>query len=149
MQTWVDNTLTGLRWLLTALVLVALVFLALLNTQPGHSALEALVAPLSGQTVSVRGLRGDLPDHLQADEVEIRDAKGVWLRIEGLSLDWSALAAINNHIDIENIRATKITLLRMPEPEENSEGTTPSLISAISPSRGSRLPSPPSAAPRF
>lgn len=125
MRNWTDIAMTSLRWLLTALVLVALLFLALLNTQPGHSALEALVAPLSGQTVSVRGLRGELPDNLQADDVEIRDAKGVWLRIEGLTLDWSALSAINNHIDIQNIHAAKITLLRMPEPAESSEGTTP------------------------
>ncbi|HEY8948104.1 MAG TPA: translocation/assembly module TamB domain-containing protein [Rhizomicrobium sp.] len=117
--------MTGLRWFLTALVGIALVLLALLNTGPGHSTLEALVTPLSGQTVNVKGLRGELPDKLQADLVEISDTKGVWLRIEGLSLDWSALSAINNHIAVHDVRAAKVALLRMPISEESSEGTAP------------------------
>ncbi|MBS0277876.1 MAG: translocation/assembly module TamB domain-containing protein [Proteobacteria bacterium] len=125
MRSGTGIALQAARWLLTGLALVALLLLALTRTDPGRSTLAELLPLLLGQTVSVRGLRGDLPDNLQADAVEIRDAKGVWLRIENVSLQWSALAALNDHIDIRDVTAAKVSVLRMPVSEETSEGTTP------------------------
>jgi translocation and assembly module TamB len=125
MRGWSDIALRAARWLLTGLAVAALVLIALTRTDPGRATLAQLLPLLSGQTVSVRGLHGDLPDNLQADEVEVSDAKGVWLRIENVSLNWSALAALNNHIDIRNVTAAKVSVLRVPVSRETSEGTTP------------------------
>jgi translocation and assembly module TamB len=125
MRSWTGIARQTARWLLTGLAIVALLLLALTRTDPGRATLMQLLPPLSGQTVRVQGLRGNLPDELQADAVEISDAKGVWLRIENVSLRWSALAALNNHIDVQSISAAKATLLRIPVSEETSESTTP------------------------
>ena len=112
--------------LLGTIGFAALVLAMLLYTAPGHYALAHLIAPLTGGTVKVRGLSGDLPDSLHADLVEIGDVQGVWLRIENVSLDWSALAVLGNHFEIHRVTAAKLVLLRMPV-QENSNTTTPQI----------------------
>lgn len=121
------------RWGLVGLAVFALLFIGLLRTPPGHATLAFLIEELSGGTVTVHGLSGDLPNDIHADAVEISDAKGVWLRIEDVSLAWSALPAADNHILIHRVTAARMMMQRMPQSEESTEGTTPKIdIEALS-----------------
>ncbi|MBS0273145.1 MAG: translocation/assembly module TamB domain-containing protein [Proteobacteria bacterium] len=127
MRDWSSIGRKALHASLIGLAAIALLLIGLLRTPPGHATLAFLVEELTGGQVSVQGLSGDLPDDLHANVVEIRDAKGVWLRIEDVSLGWSAARAMDNHILIHRVTAAKIAMLRMPQAEEASEGTTPQI----------------------
>ncbi|HWA31283.1 MAG TPA: hypothetical protein VG867_09295, partial [Rhizomicrobium sp.] len=127
MRRWTDIAITAARWTLGIFVLIALLLLGLLRTPPGQSVLAEAVKAITGDTVTVQGLRGSLPDDLHADMVEIADKNGVWLRAENVSLDWDALAALNNQILIRRVTASRIAMLRMPLPSEESNGTTPEI----------------------
>ncbi len=121
------------RWGLIGLAVFALLFIGLLRTPPGHATIAFLIEELSGGTVAVQGLSGDLPNDIHADVVEISDAKGVWLRIEDLSLAWSALPAADNHILIHRVTAARAMMRRLPQAKESSEGTTPKIdVEALS-----------------
>ena len=88
----------------------------LLFTSPGLAIVGTLVRPLTGGDVTVEGLSGSSPNHLQADAVIISDMQGPWLRIEKAALRWSALAALRNHIAIRDVTAARAVLLRRPVP---------------------------------
>jgi len=133
MRDWSSIGRKALHASLIGLAAIALLVIGLLRTPPGHATLAFLVEELTGGQVSVQGLSGDLPDDLHADVVEIRDAKGVWLRAQNVSLDWSAAPAADNHILIHRVTAAKVAMLRMPVPKEASEGTTPKIdVEALS-----------------
>jgi translocation and assembly module TamB len=100
--------------------------LGLLYTAPGHSTVAWLIGNLSNGNVRVRGLSGNLPNVLHARSVEISDVKGVWFRVENLSLDWSALAALNNRFTIRRVSASRAIVLRRPE-REKSTGESPQI----------------------
>src|ERR1700761_4213887 len=99
-RTWILRAAIGVGGL--SLVLVALFFLGT-GTAPGRQVIAGLVSRLTGGTVVVEGLDGDLPDHIQAQSVELHDAKGVWLRVDGLRLDWRALSALRGPITIDRV----------------------------------------------
>jgi len=89
-------------------------------TAPGHAVIAWLATPLSGGKIALRDLGGSLPDRLRAGRVELRDAQGVWLRIENLRLDWQALSLFGNHLDITRASADRVVLLRRPLRREST-----------------------------
>lgn len=96
-----------------ALVLLLLLFLAFcFYTPPGHRFVAGAVEKLSGGQVSIAGLKGALPDRVQAERVVLRDAKGTWLIVEGASLDWHVFPAITGHVSISQFSARQVTVLR-------------------------------------
>ena len=117
------------RWLILISVVVGVfgaVLLGLLYTPPGHSILASLIGSFSGGKVRVAGLSGNLPGALHADSLEIADANGVWLRVEDLSLDWSAFQVLQNRYHITRITAGRVVVLRIPR-QENSTGEQPQI----------------------
>ena len=126
MRTWTNIALTSVRWMASGIAAIACVLFLLLETAPGLSTLAWLITPLSDGQVTLRGLSGDVPNALHVDALDMRDAKGVWLRAENVSLKWSALAVIGNHIAVRRLSASKVALLRMPE-SNSSGGTTPTI----------------------
>lgn len=120
-----------LRGLLSALSLAMLFVAFLLDTGPGHATLGWVIG--FATDVSVKGLSGDLPNKLHARSLAVRDAQGVWLRAEDVALDWDALAALGDHIDIARISASRIVVLRKPAPsEEERESATVVDVGALS-----------------
>ncbi|HEY0281353.1 MAG TPA: hypothetical protein VGC27_01880, partial [Rhizomicrobium sp.] len=112
-------------WSLAIAACVAVLLGALLYTPAGLAWSGRLVRPLSDGTVTVIGLGGVFPNALHADAVEIADTEGVWLRLEQVTLHWSALPALNNHIVVQSVIAANIRVLRRPLPSETSQGKTP------------------------
>jgi translocation and assembly module TamB len=111
-------------WLAGALLLFALVLAGLMRTGPGHEAVTWLVSKATGGEVVIAGLDGALPNHLRARRILLRDADGVWLQADNVSLEWSALPALANHIVIHKVSATKISISRRPRNAQKSSGTT-------------------------
>ena len=123
------------RWLIlisVAFGVFGAVLLGLLYTPPGHSIIASLIGDLSGGKVRIAGLRGNLPGAMHADSLEIADADGVWLRAEGLSLDWSAFQVLQNRYHITRITSGRVIVLRRPR-QETSTGENPQIdIDAVS-----------------
>jgi translocation and assembly module TamB len=115
------------RWSLAALGAVILALLLVLYTPPGLAWMGRLAGPLSGGTVRVEGLGGFFPNRLHAARVEISDSQGVWLRIDQVSLAWSALAMVSNHVSVRDLKAARITVLRRPVPSGKTSGQSPQL----------------------
>ncbi|HVV65875.1 MAG TPA: hypothetical protein VHC42_10425, partial [Rhizomicrobium sp.] len=118
--------IAALRWIGGGTAVLAAVLAFLLYTPPGRAAVSFIVARLSGGAVTIEGLGGGLPNHVRARSIAIADGQGVWLRIENLTLDWNALAALRNRFSIANAAAARIVVLRRPVPEK-SEGESPEI----------------------
>ncbi|MDE2183048.1 MAG: translocation/assembly module TamB domain-containing protein [Alphaproteobacteria bacterium] len=102
--------ITAIGLSILAVLLVFVVFL--LETTPGHVVIGSLVKTFTGGDVVVSGLDGSLPDHIRADRLELRDVDGVWLRAEGITLDWHAIALISNHFDVQSARIHWVRFIR-------------------------------------
>ena len=125
MQRW-QSIAKHAAYVLLVLVTVAALWLGiLLRTPPGHAALAWIIGLASGGTVAISGLNGELPNDVHAAAVEIGDKKGVWLRLEDVSMHWAALSGLTNHITIHDVRAARIVVLRRPIQAAKSESTSP------------------------
>jgi translocation and assembly module TamB len=122
------NGLKKAAWLagaiLGVLVLLVLGFVIFANTEPGRSAVVALLNPLLGGNVTIKGLSGRFPDAPTAEHVEISDEHGVWLRLDRVSARWSPLQLLRNRISAHSISAESATLVRWPIPDK-SPGSSP------------------------
>jgi translocation and assembly module TamB len=101
--------LIGLPLLAIAVVLVAA------NTGPGRRLIETETAKLTGGMVVIRDLAGRFPDAPRAGEIQVSDAKGPYVTISGLALDWSPLKLLRRTAWIDELRATHIQVSRLPE----------------------------------
>ncbi|MGB8600598.1 MAG: translocation/assembly module TamB domain-containing protein [Rhizomicrobium sp.] len=114
-----------IRWLIRLAIatggLVAafiLVLIYLLGTPSGHDHLATLIARLSDGEVVIDGLSSNLTGHLAAREVRLSDRKGVWLRLNGIALDWHPAGLINHHANITRLSADRIAIARQPVSEK-------------------------------
>src|SRR6202012_1055383 len=87
-----------LKWFLGfILVLLAVPALAialvlvLANIDPGRRLIESQTASLTGGMVHLEGLAGRFPDALKVGRIEVSDAKGPYVTVSGVVLDWSPL----------------------------------------------------------
>jgi translocation and assembly module TamB len=124
MKRQVRNWLLRLGYGFAALsILFALLLLLLLRTDPGRDAVSGLVRTVSDGRVVLTGLRGDLPNSVSVDSLEIRDSRGIWLSAHGIALTWHAMAALFGPLRVETLTARSATVYRRPEPsgETSSE----------------------------
>ncbi len=99
---------------LLAPVVLVLAVLVLANTGFGRSLIEREAASLTGGRVVLRGLAGRFPDALRLAHLEVHDAQGTWLTLDGVALDWSPLALIGKVARIDSLAAAEIHVLRLP-----------------------------------
>ena len=71
------------------------------------------------RTVTVLGFEGALSSRASVETILIGDRDGVWLRAEGLLLDWDRSALFGRRIDIAELSAERIEILRAPIPDAN------------------------------
>ncbi|MEO0982766.1 MAG: translocation/assembly module TamB domain-containing protein [Pseudomonadota bacterium] len=117
-----------LLWTLGALVVLTLLARIALATGPGRalaaSQIEAL--DVSGQSLEVDGLRGDLGGRFQIALVEVADADGVWLRVRDLDAAWRPFALVGGAARADFIEIGAVEVLREPvladAPAEADEG---------------------------
>lgn len=71
---------------------------------------------LSGvsRNVVISGFAGALSSRATIRVLTVADDTGVWLRMEGLTLDWNRSALLGGAIDITELSADQITIFRAP-----------------------------------
>ena len=115
------------RWaaiVFAGIALAVLLAIALgLYTAPGRFLVARLISPLTDGRVVVRGLSGNLPDHLLVDELDLRDSQGTWLHVEKLVLDWKVFPIFSNHLVVLRARAVQANFFRRPIPSDNKPST--------------------------
>lgn len=81
----------------------------------------------AGRSVEVVGLRGAISSEATIEALNISDADGLWLSLTGLTLNWNRLAVLRGNININELSAKSITLVRAPktDPKAASAEATP------------------------
>ena len=104
--------------LLRLLALLLLLPTALLaQEESGASFLErTLESNLSGagRDVRVTGFRGALSSTATMERLTIADDQGIWLTLEGVTLDWSRTALLRGRLSVQTLSADRIDLARLP-----------------------------------
>lgn len=121
--------LLGVAALLLVAVLIAggAVFYVT-RTAPGQAWLTGflnrqLAAPDGG--VSIGSIGGDLPGRIELRDLALRDARGVWLRIEAATLVWRPLALFSGTFEAELAEAEGVEVARLPEGGPDPEPAPP------------------------
>jgi len=98
-----------------SLLVVGLVFLA--NTSAGGAMIAAYVsraASSPGSAVTVGGLDNPVSGAPVVRDVSIADAKGVWLKINRVEVQWSPLTLLRGVADIDALDIGAVDVLRKP-----------------------------------
>ncbi len=113
-----------LKWAVRiGLVLVAIPVLAIAiivaaaNINPGRRLIESETASLTGGMVRIDGLAGRFPDALRVARIQISDAKGPYVTVSGVTLDWSPLKLLRRTAVIDQLLADRLDFARLPESE--------------------------------
>lgn len=72
--------------------------------------------------VRITGFRGALSSRATFDQLSIEDDEGVWLLVEDAALQWNRSALFQRRIEIGEISARRVTVLRAPIDEGESDG---------------------------
>ena len=77
--------------------------------------IEAVSTP-GEMEVGIEDLGPGLPAAVNIGAVTVADRDGVWLRIEGIALDWNPWALIGGNVVIDDLSVGSVTVLREPLP---------------------------------
>lgn len=78
----------------------------------------------AGREVRIRGFQGALSSRATIESLSIADDEGVWLVLGDVTLDWSRSALLNRRVEINELSAGEIYIMRRPGTGE--EGALPS-----------------------
>jgi translocation and assembly module TamB len=84
------------------------------NSERGRVAIEQLTARLTSGQVILTGLGGSFPDALTLRELQLRDARGVWLSADNITVQWTPLALLHAEVAVQALHATRVVMERVP-----------------------------------
>src|SRR5258708_35419394 len=90
------------------------------NTDSGRTMIEKLTRDLTSGHVSLSGLSGSFPQHLTVEHFQLSDDRGVWLRAERGTLDWSPPALLARRVQVDTLHAAEVDMERLPESSPNA-----------------------------
>ncbi|EYD76278.1 hypothetical protein Rumeso_02127 [Rubellimicrobium mesophilum DSM 19309] len=81
----------------------------------------------TARTVRIEGFEGALSSRATVDRLTIADSEGVWLEATALALDWNRSALLRGRIEVEELSAGAIDVIRppVPDPQAPSPEATP------------------------
>ncbi len=69
-----------------------------------------------GRRVTITGFSGALSARAHLDRLDIADDAGVWLVLEDATLDWQRSAVLRGRLEINELSAASLNILRRPQP---------------------------------
>ncbi|WP_428491906.1 translocation/assembly module TamB domain-containing protein [Rhodopila sp.] len=113
--------LAGIALVLLALPVVLVVLVLLIaNVDPGRRLIENQTASLTGGMVRLQGLAGRFPDALRVGQIQISDAKGPYVTVSNLVLDWSPLKLLQRTAQVDRLQADRVDFTRLPQSESKT-----------------------------
>jgi translocation and assembly module TamB len=106
--------------LLAVPVLGVAVVMVAANVDTGRRLIEEQTAELTGGMVHIEGLAGRFPDALRAASIQVSDAKGPYVSVSGLILDWSPLKLLQRTAQIDRLQADRVDFSRLPVSESKT-----------------------------
>lgn len=106
-----------IAWGLLALMVLAALLVAALNTVPGRGLVARQLSGMTfgnGLRIEVGRIEGSLYGEARLIDLVAYDTKGPFLRAARVDLDWRPLAYLANHVDIRSATAPVVTLQRVP-----------------------------------
>jgi translocation and assembly module TamB len=67
--------------------------------------------------VKITGFAGALSSTATMDRLTIADREGIWLELEGATLNWRRAALLSGRIEVKELSAERLRVLRKPIPE--------------------------------
>lgn len=123
-------TKRALKWLgIVVLVVLAIPVLAIAvvvlvaNIDPGRRFIERETASLTSGMVHISNLTGRFPDALRIGQIQVSDAKGPYVTINDLVLDWSPSKLLHKVAQIDRLSATRLDFARLPESESKTSSS--------------------------
>ncbi len=89
--------------------------------------LSSLLTSKPHQIVELGAISGILPWDIRLESLEVGDALGTWLSVEGLALRWSPGRLLLGVVRIQEIRAASIEVRRFPRSREDKPPGEPRL----------------------
>lgn len=74
----------------------------------------------AGRQVSITGFAGALSARATIQTLTIADDAGIWLTVEGVTLDWSRSSLLSGALEVSELSATSITMSRLPDTGDSS-----------------------------
>ncbi|MGI9476948.1 MAG: translocation/assembly module TamB domain-containing protein [Hyphomicrobiaceae bacterium] len=104
--------------------LVVLVFAVLMTASGQRLALRVASHAASGPdfTLSIGRLEGSLFNRARIDRIAVADRNGTWLEVRNIRVTWSALSLFGGHINIEQLLADAVELIRQPTASDSTAG---------------------------
>ncbi|MEM8653162.1 MAG: translocation/assembly module TamB domain-containing protein [Pseudomonadota bacterium] len=106
-----------MRYLVCILALVLLPCAAVAQDEEDRGFLVGLLEDSlggEGRTVRIDGFAGALSSRATIERITIADSEGIWLTLEDVAMQWNRSALFRATIDIEELRAARIALPRLP-----------------------------------
>mgnify|MGYP002778583779 FL=1 len=69
----------------------------------------------AGRVVTITGFAGALSSRATIDRLTIADDAGVWITLDGVVIDWSRSSLLRGAIEVSELSATAITVVRPPQ----------------------------------
>ena len=107
-------------WLGAAVAILLLLVAAILiglNSGPGHRFLVRQIGAYrtaSGISIHAGRIEGSIYGRMTILGLEVRDQQGVFLTAPRIDLDWRPFAYVRSHIDVRDVAAREMVLLRSP-----------------------------------
>ncbi|MDJ0921391.1 MAG: translocation/assembly module TamB domain-containing protein [Henriciella sp.] len=116
-QLWLRRSLQALIIVFVILLVVFGIIRVLAKTSLAHGFVETRIEALtlSGQSIEIEGLCGDLLGGFSVDTIRVQDTDGVWLDVRHVELDWSPLLLLGGTLNLKDIEAGALTVSRRPE----------------------------------
>ena len=109
------------KWVAIAIIAIfALITVVVigLNTGPGKRFIVEQIVNYkmeNGVSVDIGRLRGSIYGEMYIDDLKVSDHKGIFLTSPELKMDWTPFALLSNHVNIRELSAQKMELVRLPE----------------------------------
>ncbi|MGX9352342.1 translocation/assembly module TamB domain-containing protein [Shimia sp. W99] len=78
----------------------------------------------AGRSVEVVGLRGAISSEATIEEIRISDDDGLWITLSKIKLNWNRLAVLRGNVNVNELSADRIVLVRLPKTTPDPEAPT-------------------------
>ncbi|MCK0198102.1 translocation/assembly module TamB domain-containing protein [Ancylobacter sp. 6x-1] len=131
-----SRILVGIGVTLLALVLLVAALFGLIQTPPGKAMLASVASSLAsraGLGVEISDISGFVPSDMTIGRIALADKDGTFATVERAHLSWSPLALLSQRVQVEDLSAAAVALLRKPEmppaaPSQDTGGSSGGLV---------------------